>query len=210
MADPAEAIFKVGLTGSIGMGKSETLKLFARLGLAVYDADEVVHRLYAQDGAAVAPLAEAFPGAVVDGAIDRTRLSRLVGQDEAAFQRLEAIVHPLVRQAEAEFLEDAAKSGHALAVLDIPLLFETAANTRMDAVVVVSAPSYIQRERVLKRPGMSLEKLEAIHARQVPDAEKRAQADFVIETGDGLDHAFAQVKHIVAELKDRAARKQIL
>ncbi len=198
----------VGLTGSIGMGKSETLKLFARLGLPVYDADATVYALYEKGGAAVAAIAKAFPDAVTDGRVDRARLAAIVGTDERAFKTLEAIVHPLVREAEQEFLAAAARRGDEVAILDIPLLFETGGQRRMDAVIVVSAPAAVQRQRVLSRSGMTPEKLEAIHARQVPDAEKRAQADFVIETDKGLEHASEQVKRIAAELHRRAERRQ--
>jgi dephospho-CoA kinase len=197
----------IGLTGSIGMGKTETGKLFARLGIRVHGADDVVHRLYDTGGAAVAAIAREFPGAVRDGRVIREALAARVAADEEAFRRLEAIVHPLVREAELAFLDDATKRGEDLVVLDIPLLFETGGEKRMDAVVVVSAPPDMQRERVLSRPGMSLEKLEAIHARQIPDVDKRRQADFVIETDKGLEHALAAVQRIVAELRGRAARK---
>ena len=196
----------IGLTGSIGMGKTETGKLFARLGIPVHDADEVVHRLYDKDGAAVDAIAEAFPGTVREGRVMREALAARLAGDEPAFRRLEAIVHPLVREAELEFLDDAAKRGDDLVVLDIPLLFETGGEKRMDAVVVVSAPPDVQRERVLSRAGMTLEKLEAIHARQIPDVDKRRKADFVIETDKGLEHAFAAVKRIVAELRARRAK----
>jgi dephospho-CoA kinase len=197
----------IGLTGSIGMGKTETGKLFARLGIPVHGADEVVHRLYDTGGAAVAAIAREFPGTVRDGRVMREALAARVAADEGAFRRLEAIVHPLVREAELAFLDDARKRGDGLVVLDIPLLFETGGEKRMDAVVVVSAPPDVQRERVLSRPGMSLEKLEAIHARQIPDVDKRSRADFVIETDKGLEHAFAAVQRIVAELRNRATRK---
>jgi len=197
----------IGLTGSIGMGKTETGKLFARLGIPVHGADEVVHRLYDTGGAAVAAIAREFPGTVRDGRVMREALAARVAADEGAFRRLEAIVHPLVREAELAFLDDARKRGDDLVVLDIPLLFETGGEKRMDAVVVVSAPPDVQRERVLSRPGMSLEKLQAIHARQIPDVDKRSRADFVIETDKGLEHAFAAVQRIVAELRNRATRK---
>ncbi len=197
----------IGLTGSIGMGKTETGKLFARLGIAVHDADEIVHRLYERGGAAVDALEAAFPGTVREGRVDRETLAAHLAGDEAGFRRLEAIVHPLVREAERDFLEAAAKRGDDLVVLDIPLLFETGGEKRMDAVVVVSAPPDVQRERVLSRTGMTLEKLEAIHARQIPDVDKREKADFVIETDKGLEHAFAAVQRIVAQLRERAARK---
>ncbi len=197
----------IGLTGSIGMGKTETGKLFARLGIPVHDADEVVHNLYDTGGDAVDAISREFPGTVRDGRVMREVLAANVAGDEPAFRRLEAIVHPLVREAELEFLDNAMTHGDDLVVLDIPLLFETGGEKRMDAVVVVSAPSDVQRDRVLSRPGMTLEKLEAIHARQVPDVDKRRKADFVIETDKGLEHAFAAVQRIVAELRERAARK---
>ncbi|MDE2161662.1 MAG: dephospho-CoA kinase [Alphaproteobacteria bacterium] len=201
----ADRPFLIGLTGSIGMGKSETAKMFARLGVPVYDADAAVHALYETGGGAVAKIAEAFPGAVTDGRVDRGALACQVGGNSAAFARLEAIVHPLVATAQRAFVEQAHADGMDLVVLDIPLLFETGGDVRMDAVVVVSAPQDVQRERVLSREGMTADKLDHILARQMPDAEKRAKAHFVVETGEGLDHAFAQVKKIVAELKARRA-----
>jgi dephospho-CoA kinase len=197
----------IGLTGSIGMGKTETGKLFARLGISVHSADDVVHKLYDTGGAAVAAIAREFPGTVRDGRVIREALAARVAADAEAFRRLEAIVHPLVREAELAFLDAATKRGDDLVVLDIPLLFETGGEKRMDTVVVVSAPPDVQRKRVLSRPGMSLEKLEAIHARQIPDVDKRSRADFVIETDKGLEHAFVAVQRIVAELRNRAARK---
>jgi dephospho-CoA kinase len=198
----------VGLTGSIGMGKSETAKLFARLGIAVYDADAAVHALYEKDGAAARKIAEAFPGSVKDGRVDRAALAAALKNDDAGFTRLEAIVHPLVAECERAFIEQAAALGADLVVLDIPLLYETGKDARMDAVVVASAPSEMQRERVLKREGMTAERLDQILTRQMPDAEKRAKAHFVVETGKGLDHAFEQVKAIIAQL--RRAREQDL
>jgi dephospho-CoA kinase len=199
--------FVVGLTGSIGMGKTETARLFARLGIPVHDADAVVHALYDRNGAAVAPIAAIFPQAVKDGRVDRMALSARLAGDEAAFRQLEAIVHPLVRQAERAFLDAAAARGDDLVVLDIPLLFETGGESRVDAVVVVSAPPDVQMARVLAREGMTPEKLEAIHARQIPDVDKRKRADFVIETDKGLAHAFEAVKRVVAQLRLRAAKK---
>ena len=195
--------FILGLTGSIGMGKTETAKLFARLGIPVHDADAVVHGLYEKGGAAVAPIGAAFPGAVREGRVDRAALAARLAGDEAAFQRLEAIVHPLVREAERQFLDAAATRGDELVVLDIPLLFETKGEARVDAVVVVSAPTDVQRARVLAREGMTIEKLEAIHARQIPDVDKRAKADFIVETDKGLAHAFESVKKIIAQLRER-------
>jgi len=192
--------YLVGLTGSIGMGKTETARLFAELGIPVYDADAAVHRLYEPGGAAVPEIANAFPGCVVDSRVDRAALAKAVAAEPGGLQRLEAIVHPLVAKEQRAFLDKAAGDGAEMAVLDIPLLFETGAHARMDAVVVVTAPAHVQRARVLERPGMTEEKLDHILARQMPDAEKRAQAHFVVETGKGFDHARAQVKDIVAAL----------
>lgn len=192
----------VGLTGSIGMGKSTTAAMFAAEGVPVYDADAEVHALYARGGAAVEPLEQAFPGVVVDGAVDRTVLSqRVVGKPEE-LKRLEAIVHPLVGMSRVGFFEQAAAAGADVVILDIPLLFETGGDKRMDAVVVVSAPADVQRQRVLARPGMDEAKLDAILARQTPDAEKRARAHFVIDTGQGLDRARDQVREVLRVLRD--------
>ena len=196
----------IGLTGSIGMGKSETAKMFARLGLPVYDADAAVHELYAKGGAAVAPIEEAFPGVVKDGAIDREELGKRVLGKPEELKRLEAIIHPLVGGAQIEFLMNAEKSGAKMVVLDIPLIFETGGEARVDVVVVVSAPAEMQRERVLARPGMSVEKFEAIFAKQVPDAEKRDRADFIVDSSQGLDHAFEDVKAVVAALEGREGK----
>tara|TARA_R110000824_G_scaffold118960_14_gene271939 strand:+ start:58537 stop:59160 length:624 start_codon:yes stop_codon:yes gene_type:complete len=197
----------IGLTGSIGMGKSETAKMFARLDVPVYDADAAVHALYAAGGAAVAPIAEAFGNdVVVDGAVDRQALSRAVLGLPEQMKKLEAIVHPLVGQAQLDFLKKAKADGHEAVLLDIPLLYETGGETRVDVVVVVSAPYHIQEQRVLARPGMDEAKFAAIHAKQVPDAEKRSRADFVIETDKGLDHAFEAVKNVMASLKGRTGK----
>lgn len=191
----------VGLTGSIGMGKSTTAAMFAAEGVPVYDADAEVHALYARGGAAVGPLEAAFPGVVVDGAVDRTLLSqRVVGKPDA-LKKLEAIVHPLVGESRVGFFQDAVAKGADIVVLDIPLLFETGGEKRMDAVVVVSAPADLQRQRVLARPGMDEAKLDAILARQMADAEKRARAHFVIDTGQSLDHARAQVRDVLKRLR---------
>jgi len=187
----------LGLTGSIGMGKSTTGRMFADEGALLWDADAAVHRLYARGGAAVGPLSETFPGVVVDGAVDRTRLAEILGRDETAFKRLEAIVHPLVAQDRAEDLAAARAEGVRLAVLDIPLLFETGGDQFVDAVVVVTADPEVQAARVLARPGMTHERFEAILARQTPDAEKRRRADFLVDTGRGLDAAREQVRQIV-------------
>mgnify|MGYP002277042442 FL=1 len=182
------------------MGKSETARMFRELGVPVFDADAAVHALYAEGGAAVGPIAEAFPGAVSGGAVDREALAARVLGDSEAIARLEAIVHPLVRDAERAFLDKARQEGAALAVLDIPLLFETGGEGRADRIVVVSAPADLQRERALARPGMTQEKFDAILARQVPDAEKRRRADFVVDSSRGLEDAFDQVRGIVEQL----------
>ncbi|MFC5345813.1 dephospho-CoA kinase [Brevundimonas staleyi] len=187
----------LGLTGSIGMGKSTTTAMFAEHGAVVWNADDAVHSLYAKGGAAVEPIGEAFPGVIVDGAVDRTRLAEALGRDDQAFKRLEAIVHPLVAAGRAADLEAARAKGVRLAVLDIPLLFETGGDKAVDAVVVVSADPETQRRRVLARPGMTVERFEAILARQTPDHEKRRRADFVIDTGRGLEAARARVAEIV-------------
>jgi dephospho-CoA kinase len=198
----------VGLTGSIGMGKTETAKMFAKLGVPVYDADAEVHRLYQPGGAAVAEIAEAFPDCVTDNRVDRARLGARVTGDPEAFRKLESIVHPLVGREQQEFLKQAADAGADMVVLDIPLLFETGGHARMDAVVVVSAPEDVQRARVMARPGMTEDKLKGILLKQMPDAEKRAQAHFVIETDKGLSHAFEQVKAVVQTLHERKAGKR--
>lgn len=195
--------YLVGLTGSIGMGKTETAKMFMRLGVPVYDADAAVHRLYERDAAVIEKIASAFPGSVRKGKVNRTALATQIGSSSSNLKRLEQIVHPLVTREQQAFIEHAAEAGAEFVVLDIPLLYETSGHSRMDAVVVVSAPADIQRARVLSRPDMTPEKLDHLLARQMPDAEKRAQAHFVVETGQGLDHAFAQVKQIVATLRQR-------
>jgi dephospho-CoA kinase len=202
--------YLVGLTGSIGMGKTETAKMFARLGIPVYDADAAVHRLYEPGGAAVDTIAREFPGTVREGRVDRVALTERIRGEGDGLQRLERIVHPLVGQAQRQFLDRAVADGAEMVVLDIPLLFETGSHARMDAVVVVSAPEDVQRARVLNRSGMTADKLDHILARQMPDAEKRAQAHFVVETNKGFDHAFEQVKQIVAALHARRLKEQRL
>lgn len=189
----------VGLTGSIGMGKSTTAAMFEAEGAPVYDADAAVHQLYAAGGAAVAPLEAAFPGVVRGGAVDRAVLSARVLNDPAALRRLEEVVHPLVGAHRKAFFERTA--GEEVVVLDIPLLFETGGERAVDAVVVVSAPAEVQRGRVLARSGMTSEKLDAILARQLPDADKRARADFVIDTGAGLEPAREQVRAVLSALR---------
>ncbi|MDG2521525.1 dephospho-CoA kinase [Caulobacter segnis] len=191
----------LGLTGSIGMGKSTTAAMFAAEGVPVYDADAEVHRLYANGGAAVGPVGAAFPGVVKDGAIDRAALSaQVVGKPEA-LQKLEAIVHPLVAQTRAAFFEKAEAAGADVVLLDIPLLYETGGEGKVDKVVVVSAPAEVQRQRVLARPDMTEAKLQAILHRQLPDAEKRRRADFVVDTAQGLDFARAEVRKILASVR---------
>jgi len=191
----------LGLTGSIGMGKSATAAMFAEEGCPVYDADAEVHRLYARGGAAVAPVEAAFPGVEEDGAINRAKLSARVLNDSEAFQRLNGIVWPLMGTARRKFFEQAEADGVDIVVLDIPLLFETGGERNMDAVVVVSAPADLQRERVLARPDMNEAKLDAILARQMADAEKRVRADFIVDTGQGFEHARKQVRDIIAQLR---------
>jgi len=190
--------FRLGLTGSIGMSKSTTARLFAEAGCAVWDADAAVHRLYARGGAGVAPVAAAFPGAVVDGAVDRGRLREIIAGDPAALERIEAIIHPLVARDRARFV---AAQDADVTVLDIPLLYETGGEGSLDAVAVVSVAPEVQRARVLSRDTMTEADFERILARQVPDAEKRARADFVIET-DTMDHARAQVREILAQIRE--------
>ena len=188
----------LGLTGSIGMGKSTTAKMFTEAGVPVHDSDETVHRLYAGKAA---PLVEAaFPGTTVGGLVDRAKLGARVLGDAAALKQLETIIHPLVRADADAFLAKHRNAGESIAVLDIPLLFETGGRGRVDKVVVVTAPAEVQRQRVLARPGMTEEKLAAILAKQVPDEEKRRLADFVIDTGQGLDAARAEVDTIIAGL----------
>jgi dephospho-CoA kinase len=193
----------LGLTGSIGMGKSAVAAMFAARGVPVFDADAEVHRLYAGEAA---PLVEAaFPGTVVEGQVDRARLAGNLAGDAERFRRLEAIVHPLVRRAEVRFLAGARANGCAAAVLEIPLLFETGLDRLVDAVVVVSAPADVQRARVLARPGITAERLDMLLARQLPDAEKRARADFVVDTSTSLADSEAQVDAILAALTSRSA-----
>jgi dephospho-CoA kinase len=192
----------IGLTGSIGMGKSTTAAMFREHGVPVYDADAAVHDLYDVGGAAVAPVGEAFPGVVQGGAVDRELLRQRVLGDPEALKRLNAIVHPLVGQDRLSFFDEAQAKGADLVVLDIPLLYETGGDARMDAVVVVSAPARMQRERVLARPGMTPDRFDAILAQQMADAEKRARAHYVVDTGQGLDHARAQVAEILKALRE--------
>lgn len=203
-ADPDKP-FVLGLTGSIGMGKSAVLTMFGDLGVPVLDADQVVHDLYATGGAAVTPVAKRFPAALKDSAIDRSVLAGLVLDDPAAMKDLEAIVHPMVRAAQTAFIDGARKGGANLVVLEIPLLFETGAQAHLDATAVVSAPSAVQRARVLARPGMTSEKFAAIVGRQMPDARKKARADIVIDTGQSLEETRKDVEKLIAGLASRAS-----
>ena len=198
-------MISIGLTGSIGMGKSTVASMFADFGAAVWNADGAVHRLYAAGGAGVGPVGAAFPEAVVNGAVDRKKLGSLVLASPEALRRLEAIVHPLVAEDRVEFLKDAEEKGALAAVLDIPLLFETGAEDAFDIVIVVSAPADVQRARVLARPAMTEEKLDAILAQQIPDAEKRRRADYVISTGQSLEATRREAGEIYREILARAA-----
>jgi dephospho-CoA kinase len=191
-------MFILGLTGSIGMGKTTTARLFAEAGVPVHDADAAVHALY--EGEAVAGIEKAFPGTTFAGEVDREELGHRIVKDAEALRRLESIVHPLVRQSEARFLAAARARGAKVVVLDIPLLYETGGEARVDAVVVVSAPTEIQRERVLQRPAMTLDKLESLLAQQLPDADKRRRADFLVDSGQGIEHARKQVKEILTQV----------
>jgi dephospho-CoA kinase len=195
----------LGLTGSIGMGKSTTAKLFAEAGVPVYDADATVHRLY--EGEAAPAIEAAFPGTTVDGKVDRARLSAKVVHDPAAMRRLEGIVHPMLGASRRKFLHDAEQSGAPVAVVDVPLLFETGGEKRVDAVVVVTTSPENQRERILARGTMTNEALDSILARQLPDAEKRNRADFVVDTSHGLDPVRAQIRDILAEAAKMPRRR---
>jgi dephospho-CoA kinase len=195
-------VIVIGLTGSIGMGKSTVARMFAEAGAPVFDADAVVHALYAEGGAAVEPVEQAFPGVSREGAIDRALLGARVLDDPAALARLERIVHPLVRAAQQRFLAEQRALGAKRAVLEIPLLFETGAAASVDRIVVVSAPPDLQKRRVLERPGMSEEKFKRLLALQTPDAEKRANADFVVDTGCALHETRAQVRAVLDALDE--------
>jgi dephospho-CoA kinase len=195
----------LGLTGSIGMGKSTTAKLFAEAGVPVYDADATVHQLY--EGEAVPAIEAAFPGTTVNGKVDRALLSAQVVHDPAAIKRLEAIVHPMLGASRQKFLDDAERSGAPVAVVDVPLLYETGGEKRVDAVVVVTTTPENQRQRILRRDNMTEEKLDAILARQLPDAEKRKRANFVVDTSHGLDPVRARIRDILVEAAKMPQRR---
>jgi dephospho-CoA kinase len=195
----------LGLTGSIGMGKSTTAKLFAEAGVPVYDADAAVHKIY--EGEAAPAIEAAFPGTTADGKVDRVKLSAQVLHNPAAIKQLEQIVHPMLGASRQKFLDDAERSGAPVAVVDVPLLFETGGEKRVDAVVVVTTSPEAQRERILARDNMTGEKLDAILARQLPDAEKRKRADFVVDTSHGLDPVRARIRDILAEVAKRPRRR---
>lgn len=194
-------MIKLGLTGSIGMGKSTTASLFREAGIPVLDSDAIVHELYR--GAAGPLIEAAFPGTTQNGIVDRTALGARVLHNDEAMKRLEAIIHPMVRQVSEDFIADAAQKGHALIVLDVPLLFEVGRDQECDAILVVSAPLSVQTERVLARPGMTQEKFQAILARQYPDSDKRRRAHFIIDTGRGVDAAQRAVKDVIRTLAGR-------
>lgn len=200
----AERPFVLCLTGSLGMGKSTAAKFFAECGVPVHDSDAVVHALY--EGEAALLIEAAFPGSTSGGKVDRNKLAAMVLHDRAALARLEAIIHPLVTASRERFLAEAQTRGVPVAVVDIPLLFETAAQSRCDAVVVVSAPPEVQRKRALERPGMTDEKLAALLAKQMPDAEKRRRADFVVDSSQGFDHTRAQIRDILQRAAKMARR----
>jgi dephospho-CoA kinase len=195
----------LGLTGSIGMGKSTAAKLFVEAGVPVYDADAAVHKIY--EGEAAPAVEAAFPGTTVDGKVDRVRLSARVLNDPAAIKQLEQIVHPMLGASRKKFLDDAERSGAPVVVVDVPLLFETGGEKRVDAVVVVTTTPEVQRERILARDNMTNEKLDAILARQLPDAEKRKRADFVVDTSHGLDPVRAAIRDILAEIVKMPQRR---
>jgi dephospho-CoA kinase len=199
-------MFVIGLTGSIGMGKSTTARFFAEAGVPVHDADATVHRLY--EGEAAPAIEAAFPGTTSGGKVDRVKLAERVLGDQAALRQLQSIVHPLVREAEVRFLAEAERKGAPVAVLDIPLLFETGGQERVDAVVTVSAPAEVQRARLLQRAGMTEEKLEALIANQLADAEKRRRADFIVDSSQGLEAARAQVDEILRQVANMPKRRK--
>lgn len=194
----------VGLTGSIAMGKTETAKIFAAHGIPVFDSDAAVHQLYAKNGAAVKEIGTLVPDAIVEGQVERAILAGHVQRDPSLLKKVEAVVHPLVRSAQTTFLAKAVEDGAPLAVLDIPLLFETGRENEVDAIVVVSAGERLQRERALQRPGMTAEKLAFILSRQLPDEEKKARADYVIDTSVSIEATARDVERVIAELRKQA------
>ncbi len=196
--------FVLCLTGSLGMGKTTAARYFAEAGVPVHESDAVVHALY--EGKAVSAIEQAFPGSTAEGKVDRAKLAAMVLNDRAALARLEAIVHPLVSESTDEFLADAKAKNASVVVLDVPLLFETDTHRRCDATVVVSAPAEIQRQRVLERPGMTEEKFSAILSKQLPDAEKRRRADFIVDSSKDFDHARAQVHDILRRVAKMTKR----
>jgi dephospho-CoA kinase len=198
-------MFILGLTGSLAMGKSATAQMFVDEGVPLHDADAVVHRLY--DGEATAAIEAAFPGTTANGKVDRARLGQRVLGDAAAIKRLEQIVHPMVAAASAKFLAEAERNGAPVAVLDVPLLFETGGDRRCDAVVVVSASPELQRTRAFERPDMTEDKFRAILGKQMPDDEKRRRADFVVDTSQGFEHARAQVRDILKRVRTMPKRR---
>lgn len=202
----SEGPFVLCLTGSLGMGKSTAAKFFAEAGVPVHDSDATVHALY--EGEATPLIEAAFPGSTSGGKVDRNKLGAMVLNDKAALARLEAIVHPMVTASREEFLADARRQGAKVVVLDIPLLFETGAERDCDAVVVVSAPAQLQRQRALERPGMTEDKLAAILAKQMPDAEKRRRADFVVDSSQSFDHTRAQIRDILQKVAKLPIRPQ--
>lgn len=197
-------MYMLGLTGSIGMGKSVAAARFRHNGVPVFDADQAVHDLYA--GRAAPLIEKEFPGTTADGVVDRAKLSQALLAAPEKFHRLEAIVHPLVRAVEADYLNELAARAEPLVVVEVPLLYETGFDKLIDAVAVVSAPAELQRERVLARPGMTAEKLESLLARQLPDAEKRRRADFIVDTGGTITHTEEQIDKLVALLRGRSGR----
>jgi dephospho-CoA kinase len=193
--------YRLGLTGSIGMGKTTTASMFAAAGIPVFDSDAMVHRLYSKGGAAVQPVSEAFPESIKDGSVSRSALSKSLLQDPAGFEKLNAIIHPLVAEARAHFLDKARADGAELVVFDIPLLFETGSKDEVDGVLVVTAPEAVQRERVMGREGMTEAKFNNIRSRQLADEEKCARADFIIDTSQGLETARKAVHDLIVHLK---------
>ncbi|MEH6404821.1 MAG: dephospho-CoA kinase [Sneathiella sp.] len=192
----------LGLTGSIGMGKSTVGKMFEKLNIPVYNVDAEVHKLYMPGGAAVAPIKQEFPEAVIDGRVERPILSKLVLGNDTAIKKLEKIVHPLVGLNRSGFISNAEENGHSMVIIDVPLIFETKGEKNFDKIIVVSAPADVQRARVLARDDMTAEKFESILARQLPDAEKRKLADFVIDTNCSEDDTLGQVQKLVTQLRE--------